>query len=102
MYVHNRTFTLESNHHTDITFFTFLCVLVVHVSLYLSSGESAQPVGQHAAWRRGATQAAGQHDWPQQPVGGAEAGGEGSDWAQRGAFLQPAPAVQRSADETAR
>lgn len=43
-------------------------------------------MGQHTERRGGAASAAGPHDRPQRPMGGAEAECEGSDWSKRDAF----------------
>lgn len=60
-----------------------LCEIVRLIPLFLLcvSGEGPQPMGRHTARRGGAASAAGMHDWPQRPMGGAEAQGEGSDWS---------------------
>lgn len=59
---------------------------VVNLFFFLTfsvpSGASAKPVGQHPAWRGGPAASAGQHDRPQQPVGGAKEGGQGPGGAQ--------------------
>lgn len=69
----------------------------------LPSGAGAKPVGQHPARRGGPAASAGQHDRPQQPMGGEEEGGQGHVGAQRRPPPQPLAAVhQRPSDQAAR
>jgi len=71
------------------------------VLLQVRCGWRRSLYARHAARRGGPPAAVGQHDWPQRPVGGAEAGGGLSDWSERGALPQHAAAVQGVADQTA-